>query len=478
MRFGQWNSVSARLIVAAAVVALCTSRLCKVGWAETGETSKAAQIVAYPVAPGLTVSSEVSAEAEGVPIEVESLRPPYPENAEKWFRVPETENLAVDIARFSCDGPCTLTILLKQPINTVVVHPKSRRIPVSVIGPGRKLTLALPGPCKLLVEMSGLPPLLIFADPPEQNVPRPDEVTYYFGPGEHEPGLITLKDNEKVYIAAGAVVYGGIGGGPHGAKIYGRGTLDGSRVKSPLVALTHAAQVEFDGILLRRGKGWQNTLRDCDDILYRNVKILSFSPFGDGIDPVSSRNVRIEDCFFRCSDDCIAVKAMRHGPKVSGIAVRDCVMAGYTFSDGFTIGFEADTESIDNISVKNCDILCATGGNRVGRHSAFSIICDGPADVHNVTFEDIRVEEKVARLFELNVTDGQKYTKGPPGRIHDVVVKNVRWETVHPIILHGQNDEHLVQNVTFVGCTVAGQPLAIGDVQANELVKNVVVRER
>jgi hypothetical protein len=478
MRFNQWSSASTRLVAAAALIGLFASQLCEDSRAEAADNAKPAQILAYPLAPGLSASSEVSAEAEGVPIEVESLRPTFPPDAPSWFHVPETENLAVDIARFSCDGPCTLTILLKQPINTVVVRPKSRRIPVSVIGPGRKLTLALPGPCKLIVEMGGLPPLLVFADPPEQNVPRPDEVTYYFGPGEHSPGLITLKDNEKVYIAAGAVVYGGISGGPHGAKVSGRGILDGSRLRSPLVALTHAAQVEFDGILLRRGHGWQNTLRDCDDVLYRNVKILSFTPYGDGLDPVSSRNVRIEDCFFRCSDDCIAVKAMKHGPKVSGIAVRDCVMAGYSFSDGFTVGFEADTDSIDDISVRNCDILCATGGNKAGRHSAFSVICDGPADVHNVTFEDIRVEEKVARLFELNVTDGRKYTKGPPGRIHNVLVKNVRWETVHPIILHGQDVEHLVEDVTFEGCTVAGQPLTLSDVQGNEFVRNVVIRGR
>ena len=65
---------------------------------------------------------------------------------------------------------------------------QSRRIPVALAANGRKLTLALPGPCKLIVEMGGLPPLLVFADPPEQNAPRPDEVTYYFGPGEHDRG--------------------------------------------------------------------------------------------------------------------------------------------------------------------------------------------------------------------------------------------------------------------------------------------------
>lgn len=441
--------------------------------ARAGATAQAAKVRAYPLPPGLAVSSEVTVEAGGTPIPVESLRPPYPAGAPDWFRVPATENMAVNIVRFSSAGPCRLAVHLTQPIKDLVVRPRHREIPVT--GRGREFTLSLPGPCKLVLEMDPLPPLLVFADPPEENVPRPEEVTRFFGPGVHTPGLMTLQDHERVYLAAGAVVYGGIRGGPRGAKIYGRGILDGSRLNSSLVMLDRASQVEMEGIVTRCGRGWQNTLRNCDEILYRNVKVLSFVPYGDGLDPVCSRNIRIEDCFFRCSDDCIAVKGMKGGPKVSGITVRDCVMAGYTFSDGFTVGFEADTECIENVSVKNCDVLCALGGNKVGGHSAFSIICDGPAEVRNVTFEDIRVEENVTKLFELHVTDGAKIVNAPPGHIRDVRVKNVHWSSARPIILHGHNANHLVQEVTFEGCTVAGKPLTLDHLQTNAFVKKVVI---
>jgi hypothetical protein len=462
--------------MAAAVVGLFTSRLCEDGLAEAGEGSRAVQILAYPIPPGLSTSSEVSITRDGTPIEVESLRPPFPTGAPKWFSVPETEHLGVDIARFSCDGPCTLTIRLKQPVKTVTVRPRAQRIQVS--GGGQEFTLALPGPCKLLVEMEGMVPLAVFADLPENDIPRQQDVTHYFGPGVHTPGVITLNDKDRVYLAAGAIVYGGLRGGPRGAKVFGRGILDGSRLGSSLVSLSGASQVEFNGILIRCGKNWQNTLRNCDDVIYRNVKVLSFVPYGDGLDPVCCRNVRIEDCFFRCSDDCIAVKAMRRGPKVADITVRDCVMAGYAFSDGLTVGFEADTESIENISVKNCDVLYATGGNQVGGHSAFSIICDGPAEVRNVTFEDIRVEENVPKLFELNVTDGSKYVKAGPGHIRGVHVKNVRWESSRPIVLHGHNADHLVQDITFEECLVAGRPLALSDLQSNEFVRNIVIQPK
>ena len=72
------RSASTRLIAAAVVVGLFIVRPCEHGRANAADATTAAQVRAYPIAPGLTASSEVSAEAEGVPIEVESLRPPFP----------------------------------------------------------------------------------------------------------------------------------------------------------------------------------------------------------------------------------------------------------------------------------------------------------------------------------------------------------------------------------------------------------------
>ena len=48
------------------------------------------------------------------------------------------------------------------------------------------------------------------------------------------------------------------------------------------------------------------------------------------------------------------------------------------------------------LTVRNCDILYARGANMIGQHSGFSIICDGPASVRDVAFENVRVEENVA----------------------------------------------------------------------------------
>jgi hypothetical protein len=124
-----------------------------------------------------------------------------------------------------------------------------------------------------------------------------------------------------------------------------------------------------------------------------------------------------------------------------------------------------------------CFILYARGATKAGQHSAFSIICDGPATVRNVTFEDIRVEENITRMFELNVTDGNSYSQAAPGRIQGVRLKNIRWEKACPILITGHNAEHLVENVVLEGCRVAGAPLSAAQIQTNAFARRIVVRQ-
>lgn len=134
-------------------------------------------------------------------------------------------------------------------------------------------------------------------------------------------------------------------------------------------------------------------------------------------------------------------------------------MIGYAFSDGVTIGFETNGPYIEDVRVFNCDILQARGGSRVDGHSAFSIICDGPARIHNIVYEDIRVSEDVLKLFEIHITDGTKYGINPPGRVENIRLKNIRWKSQRPIILKGHDAEHRVKGVVFENCSVEGSVL-------------------
>jgi polygalacturonase len=279
--------------------------------------------------------------------------------------------------------------------------------------------------------------------------------------------MMQLHDNEIIYIAGGAIVYGGIRAkGVSDIRIMGRGILDGGFEHKRMVILEDAQNIEFNGILIRNGVSWTNTVINCKDVKYTGVKVISFGPGGDGINPLGSQNMEISNCFLRCTDDCIAIKSPDSSHVVKNIRVFNNTMIGYAFSDGITIGFETNGPYVEDVKVYNCDILQARGGSRVDGHSAFSIICDGPAVVRDIYYEDIRVDADVFKLFELHITDGTKYGINPPGHIRDIHLKNIKWNSKRPIIIKGFDETHRVQNITFENCAILGEVLGSAD---NEL---------
>jgi hypothetical protein len=370
-----------------------------------------------------------------------------------------------------------VTVDLPTLVKQVVIHPVSRGIHPQI--EGTRVRFSLTGPDKLYVVINDLPPLCLFANPPETTVPRPgDPQVRYFGPGVHRPGMMTLQSNETVYLAPGALVYGGLrlAEGAAYIKVLGRGTLDGDFKYENMVVLEKGHDIAISGITIRNGDSWTNTVTDCTDVTYDGVKVLSFGPGGDGIDPLGSSNVTITHCFFRCTDDCIAIKAPNPGQVVKNVRIADNTMVGFACSDGVTIGFETNGPKISDVRVSNCDIIQARGGSRVDGHAAFSIICDGPAVIRDIVYEDIRAEEDVLKLFELTVTDGTKYGTGPAGEIHGVLLRNISWASSRPVILQGFDAEHRVEDVTFRDCRVQGRRLTgptPGIFRVNEFVDGV-----
>jgi hypothetical protein len=435
----------------------------------TAAQSNSPRVVVYPAISGLMTSDLYSVKVNGREIWTEKFRTAMDiSKLPDWFLEPYTRvQQEIHQASFSCEGAVQITIRVPDAIRHVAIHPASRGLAGRI--EGNVLTFSLPGPDKLYLEIDSLPPLCVFADRTEHQKISPNSShVRYFGPGVHRPGVLTPNDNDTIYLAPGALVYGGIHAkGVKHLRVLGRGILDGRNEFAQMVLLENCRDVRFEGILIRNGDGWTNTLVNCDSVTYDNVKVLSFCPAGDGIDPLNSRHIRIADCFLRCTDDCIAIKAPALDQPVDDILVTGNTMVGFAFSDGVTIGFETNAPTIANVTVRNCDVVLARGGSRVEGHSGFSIVCDGPAVISNVLYDNIRVERADIKLFELIVTDGTLYDVNPPGHIRDITLKHVAWAHEGPIKLSGFDENHRVQKVTFEDCTVAGKPL-------RELKANVI----
>jgi polygalacturonase len=351
-------------------------------------------------------------------------------------------------------------VVASSAIKTYVIRPKNHGVVATVNG--KELTFTIPGPQKLYIEIDSLPHLAIFADPLEVNPPQKGDVgVVYYEPGTYDEGQINLQSDQTIYISAGAIVNANIrGSNLKNVKITGRGILHGN------VSISGTTNLQVSDIFIfHNSRGWTNTLTNCTNSFYRNIKVFSFKTIWstDGINPVSCTNFLIDDCFLRTRDDCVSIKSGKDREiKTDSITVQNCILVGWQHADGVTLGFNIDG-LMQNILVKNCDILYARGNGHTGGHAAFSIVCDNQGDVRNIRFEDIRVEENIEiKNLELIVTEGQRYgSNNPPGRIQGVYLKNIRWENAEkPFVIAGTpTGNHIVEDVTFDNCYVAGKLL-------------------
>jgi polygalacturonase len=149
-----------------------------------------------------------------------------------------------------------------------------------------------------------------------------------------------------------------------GVTLYGRGTIDGSgaflrhltNVSGRLLAIRDSRNVAVEGIILRNPRAWNTHIIRSADVTLRNVKILNDREVlnTDGINPDSSRHVLIEDSFFYCGDDAVAVKSTNRDGRfedVYDITIRDNIML--TQKSALKVGTETHAAEMRDILFEN-----------------------------------------------------------------------------------------------------------------------------
>ena len=249
---------------------------------------------------------------------------------------------------------------------------------------------------------------------------RSDPNVRYFGPGVHDCGEIALQSNQTVYLAGGAVVHGGITGTDlENIRICGRGILDNGRQERGTVrpiALHGCRNVAIEGIIIRDACEWVVTTAACEDVHIRNLKLIGMWRYNsDGIDICNCANVLIENCFIRSFDDSIVLKGLAahddypcgHLP-LKNVTARRCVIWN-DWGRGLELGAETCAPDMSGIVFEDCDIIHAV-------HVAMDSQNSDRAHVHDVRFENIRVELDASTLRPIHQTETRsKPTTWPPG---------------------------------------------------------------
>lgn len=251
----------------------------------------------------------------------------------------------------------------------------------------------------------------------------------YFGPGVHKPkdlpsGEIKIPSNCTVYLAPGAVVKARlIVDRAENVRIVGHGILD-----HPLrgVEITYSKNVLVDGITVLNPAHYTVYGGQSEGIVIRNVKGFSAKSWTDGIDLMCCKNVKIENCFLRTSDDCIALYNHRwwFWGGTENIDVSGCVFwpdVAHPVNIGVHGDDRADKgEVLKNVYVHDCDIL-------FGREEGLMAVqCGDQNEISDIRFENIRIEGiQRGRVFDLRIIYSEKYNRKPGQSIDNVSFKNI-----------------------------------------------------
>lgn len=129
-----------------------------------------------------------------------------------------------------------------------------------------------------------------------------------------------------------------------------------------LIVLRHAKNFTMYEITLRNSPNFHVSVGQTDGFTAWGVKIMTpkTARNTDGIDPSSSRNVTIENCFIHTGDDDVAVKSSRAGPASNISVLHDHFYTGH----GMSIGSGTDG-GVDHLLVDDLTIDGADNGIRV-----------------------------------------------------------------------------------------------------------------
>ncbi len=293
----------------------------------------------------------------------------------------------------------------------------------------------------------------IFANPIEDKRPDADQPgTHYFGPGIHEIGKLKIDSGETVYIAGGALVYGSINAeNAHDIRVLGRGILDASKFArfdaDQMIALRNCDRVDLSGIILRDANVYAVTPTNCQNVTMTNLKVIGLWRYNsDGIDICNSQHVLVQDCFVRSFDDSLVIKGLNiphpegRETSIRDVVFRNCVVWN-DWGRALEIGAETRVDEISDVTFENCDVLHYV-------HRALDIQHCDRAVIHNIRFENIRVEDAITEGVRI---ENPKFDPGNASEVGTLI------ELVIYQIMYSEDDKRgRIKDVSFKDITVTG----------------------
>lgn len=238
--------------------------------------------------------------------------------------------------------------------------------------------------------------------------------------------------------------------------IEGYGTIDGNGHRSNfpngrpmLMRFLNCSNIHMNNITLINPAAWTTAWLYCDNIVVDGITIISrVNGNGDGLDFDGCQNVRVSNCNFDNSDDCICLQASLPEKPCKNVVVSNCIFS--TKWGGMRIGL-LSRGNIEYVTVTNCTFKDI-------EDSGLKIQQNEGGEMKNMTFSNL-VMENVPRPIFMTFCTQRASVDTPEGeyepltRMHNmlfsnIVVDNSELDKNSAFFLTGM-PEHPIEDITI-----------------------------
>ncbi|KAK6074698.1 hypothetical protein SCUP515_06327 [Seiridium cupressi] len=389
----------------------------------------------------------------------------------------EFNRYPIAVASLDVSGPVEIKVeYTTSKIETATIRPVSLGVKTSVEN-GQTIFFTLEKRTDVMVEINGdkWKALHVLVNEVETDAPTDDaEDLWYFGPGLNNgsafskvtDGNLMVPSDTTVYLAGGAFLNAKLNFvGVSNASVRGHGfTWNGPNGGAILIERSTNTLVE--GVTSLGATGFSLTTGEAKGVHVKGYRSFSSHGNGDGVDFFCSRDVLVEDCFLRNSDDTVAIYGHRwdyHGD-TADITIRNCTLLpdiAHAVMIG-THGSPARPETFRNIRIENIDILDHYE-NQLWYQGCISVNAADENLIEDVRVEDVRVEKiSKGQLVNIRTMQNAMWTTAPGRGVRNVTFKNMELDMdnskiVNPSQILGYDGSRKVENVTFVNLKIGGE---------------------
>ena len=240
-----------------------------------------------------------------------------------------------------------------------------------------------------------------------------------FDPYEKFP-YDTHADNETSFFRYALLA----GEDVHDVAILGQGVIDGNRSKRggpKPVALKRCQRVAIRGLTIKNAPNYSISFLGCDWVEVDGVTVLN--AYSDGIDPDSSRYVRISNCFIDSWDDAICPKAslaLGTPRSTEHVTVTNCVLS--TSCNNIKLGTESSGD-FKNLAFSNCVMFRRPGARRP--ISGVSIESVDGSHIDGIVVSNLAMQDVDTPVFIRLGNRGRGLSPPVPGSLANVSISNL-----------------------------------------------------